>query len=289
MYLLPNLFECSSDCHNDTAMMAANLYNTNPLWHPELADNYRIATTTSTAPAWMTSSQPFLIVLHQLLDEEIAPSIISWEPHGRSFHIHDIKRFVLCILPRYFPHTNFSSFQRQLYEYGLQRVTSPRCRDYGSYYHELFVRRRPDLCRFIRRQRRISSPTLPTVVGIGSPVSHFSLGSSSPNVHTSYIIPSPPMSSSTLPLPHHMPMTSIIESNRIIRHHDNLVIDKVGGTTKNNSCRIHGNTSPTFRPLPMKPRLPNAIVVMRTKTSHNTSATPVPSLQHAVPCKASSS
>lgn len=44
-----------------------------------------------------------------------------------------------------------TSFQRQLNLYGFQRLTTGR--DRGGYFHELFLRGRPDLCRVMTRTR----------------------------------------------------------------------------------------------------------------------------------------
>jgi len=54
-------------------------------------------------------------------------------------------------MPKYFRQTKLTSFQRQLNLYGFCRLTSGR--DRGGYYHELFLRGRPFLCKRMMRTR----------------------------------------------------------------------------------------------------------------------------------------
>eukprot|EP00980_Cylindrotheca_fusiformis_P002284 scaffold530_cov107-Cylindrotheca_fusiformis.AAC.8 len=83
---------------------------------------------------------PFPLKLHALLESverEGQQHIISWQPHGRCFVVHDPSEFV-NILVQYFNGTKISSFNRQLNLYGFRRLTHGV--DKGGYYHELFLR-----------------------------------------------------------------------------------------------------------------------------------------------------
>lgn len=89
---------------------------------------------------------PFPLKLHELLEraeEEGLNDIVSWQPHGRAFIVHQPKTFVTGIMHRFFRQTKLTSFQRQLNLYGFNRLTKGA--DSGGYYHELFVRGRPHL------------------------------------------------------------------------------------------------------------------------------------------------
>ena len=77
--------------------------------------------------------------------------IISFMPHGRSFRVKDIKRCEKEVLPRFFKQTQHHSFIRQLNLWGFKRIT--RGRDEGSYYHEMFLRGRPNLALMLRRHK----------------------------------------------------------------------------------------------------------------------------------------
>lgn len=97
---------------------------------------------------------PFPLKLHEMLDEiekDGYASVISWQPHGRSFVVHKPKEFVRHVMPVYFNQSKFSSFQRQLNLYGFNRITQGL--DKGGYYHELFLRGKRPLTRRIQRTK----------------------------------------------------------------------------------------------------------------------------------------
>jgi len=98
--------------------------------------------------AYNASSVHFPTLLHILLSqaEKLGYShICSWQPHGRAFKIYNREKFVEKMAPLFSKQTRFGSFQRQLNFYGFARI-SRRGNDHGAYYHELFLRGRPDLC-----------------------------------------------------------------------------------------------------------------------------------------------
>ena len=98
--------------------------------------------------------QAFPWRLHDLLDEAVKKgfeSIISWHPSGRGFRVHKPKEFVRNILPIYFNQTKYKSFQRQLNMYGFHRLVTGK--DKGSYFHDLLVKGRSDLCRYMNRAK----------------------------------------------------------------------------------------------------------------------------------------
>ncbi len=94
---------------------------------------------------------PFPVKLHMLLEENEYADIISWQPHGRCFLLHDPKQFLEVVMPRSFKQTKLTSFQRQLNLYGFSRLTSGP--DKGGYYHELFLRGKRQLCSKMIRMR----------------------------------------------------------------------------------------------------------------------------------------
>jgi len=102
---------------------------------------------------------PFPKKLHKMVTESNLDSVISWLPHGRGFMVYDVDEFAAEILPKYFNHSKFASFQRQLNCYGFRRFSQGR--DAGAYYHEFFLRGRPNLCSRISRLKQKLDP-LPT-------------------------------------------------------------------------------------------------------------------------------
>lgn len=92
---------------------------------------------------------PFkLHALLDLLELKGENSIISWLPHGRAFCVNDSNAFVRVLLPRFFGISKFSSFHRQMLQYGFTK--SPATAG-GAYYHSSFIRGMPRLCREMRR------------------------------------------------------------------------------------------------------------------------------------------
>jgi hypothetical protein len=86
--------------------------------------------------------------LFMLLEKE-SPEIIGWIPNGKGFRINNIDEFQSSIIPKYFKHTKFTSFQRQLNLYGFRRVTKGE--DQGAYFHPKFIYGRSDSVYEIRR------------------------------------------------------------------------------------------------------------------------------------------
>jgi hypothetical protein len=78
---------------------------------------------------------------------------MSWLPCGRAFKVHDQKEFASLIMPRYFRHSRFKSFLRQLSMYKFQRITEGPNR--GAYFHPAFLRDNVELCRSINRGDKI--------------------------------------------------------------------------------------------------------------------------------------
>ncbi|CAB9505930.1 Heat stress transcription factor [Seminavis robusta] len=97
---------------------------------------------------------PFPEKLYQMLNQiskDGLDDVVSWQPHGRCFVVHQPERFVEEVMPRYFSQTKLTSFQRQVNLYGFRRLTAGS--DRNGYYHEMFLRGRPDLLKRMTRVR----------------------------------------------------------------------------------------------------------------------------------------
>lgn len=109
--------------------------------------------------------EPFPEKLHRLLLEVEAAGradVISFVANGRAFAIHKADHFFKEIVPLYFRQSRLSSFKRQLNLYGFELINTGPAR--GGYYHEMFVKERPELC---RRMRRIAIKVTPSKDGSG--------------------------------------------------------------------------------------------------------------------------
>ena len=66
----------------------------------------------------------FPLILHDILDYSECTGnahIVSWHPEGCAFQIHKIQTFI-HILPLFFRHNSYKSFQRQLNFYAFSRI-----------------------------------------------------------------------------------------------------------------------------------------------------------------------
>ncbi|EQC30774.1 hypothetical protein SDRG_11535 [Saprolegnia diclina VS20] len=92
---------------------------------------------------------PFVHQLLRMLEHE-PDDVVAWGPDDHSLEIRDRTRFEEAVLPRYFRHKRFNSFQRQLNYYGFQRVKGlPKATT--RYWHAHFEKGRVDAIGLIQR------------------------------------------------------------------------------------------------------------------------------------------
>ena len=104
------------------------------------------------------------------LQEPELANIVSWQPHGRSFLVHDVPRFESIILPRFFAHNRNSSFLRQLNLWNFKRLRKRRgMDDYGAYYNEFFLRSKKFLHRNMPRRTQKNKGSVDVLDGDLSP------------------------------------------------------------------------------------------------------------------------
>jgi hypothetical protein len=80
---------------------------------------------------------PFPWRLHEILEEvehKKLDWIVSWLPDGRGFQVHCQKSFSEKIIPMFFRHSRYKSFQRQLYLYGFRSLETHSLQR-GMYQH----------------------------------------------------------------------------------------------------------------------------------------------------------
>lgn len=79
-------------------------------------------TTTAASPQPMeglheAGPPPFLTKTYEIIEDIGTNHIVSWSRGNNSFVVWDPQSFSLTLLPKYFKHSNFSSFVRQLNTY----------------------------------------------------------------------------------------------------------------------------------------------------------------------------
>ena len=72
------------------------------------------------------------------------PELGGWAADGRSFSVLDTGRFSAEVIPRAFKHNKWTSFVRQLNNYGFRKISSD-APDAHAYQHDLFTRDDPQL------------------------------------------------------------------------------------------------------------------------------------------------
>lgn len=132
------------------------------------------ATTPAVAPTSASSSSsvkakevaPFLKSLRKILDEE-SDSILCWTTDGKAFEIHDMQRMMDYVLPKYFKHCKYTSFQRQLNYFNFRKWTKSKA-VVCTFSNPYFVRDQPNLAWRINRKKALHSSSKSKSSAFGS-------------------------------------------------------------------------------------------------------------------------
>lgn len=111
----------------------------------------------------------FLLLLYEILDVE-SSRVIRWSEDGLALQILDPVTVTEQILPKYFNHTNFHSFQRQLNYFGFRKWTKSKT-DICTFSHPFFRENQPELLQLIKRKkapRRTPASTANNTTSSGS-------------------------------------------------------------------------------------------------------------------------
>jgi hypothetical protein len=92
--------------------------------------------------------QKFPVKLYAILAQKEFSDIICWMPHGRAWKVLKPNLFESLVMPLYFEYSNYHSFNRLVNAWSFRRISSGP--DRGSYYHELFLRSKPYLQKYMR-------------------------------------------------------------------------------------------------------------------------------------------
>ncbi|KAG1685837.1 hypothetical protein DVH05_007673 [Phytophthora capsici] len=95
-------------------------------------------TSTNANDAIFTSAPRFVRAVYEMLQNE-DQRILSWSVDGSHFQVYDVPRLETEVLRKYFKHGKFSSFQRQLNNFGFHKWTKTRA-SVATFSHEVLVR-----------------------------------------------------------------------------------------------------------------------------------------------------
>ncbi|GMF31260.1 unnamed protein product [Phytophthora lilii] len=107
----------------------------------------------SSAAARPKEVAPFLRSLRQMLDSE-SPAILRWTADGTAFEIHDMAAMMRLVLPKYFKHAKYTSFQRQLNYFSFRKWTKSKA-VVCTFSNPFFQRDQPALAGRITRKKSL--------------------------------------------------------------------------------------------------------------------------------------
>ncbi|XP_071695483.1 heat stress transcription factor A-8-like [Rutidosis leptorrhynchoides] len=98
---------------------------------------------------------PFLLKCYEMVDDPATDSLISWSLGNDSFIVWNPSLFTSQLLPKYFNHNTFSSFQRQLNIYGFRKHDTDR----WEFANNGFIKNQKHLLMSINRKKQLQVTT----------------------------------------------------------------------------------------------------------------------------------
>jgi len=97
-----------------------------------------------------------LKLMDMLSRPDLQDKVLTWSDQGTAWRVIDSKALEV-ILPQYFKHSSYLSFSRQVQLWGFTRINDGLLK--GFYYHKMFLRENPSLCKWIQRVVKKTSLT----------------------------------------------------------------------------------------------------------------------------------
>ncbi|KAF1792209.1 Heat shock transcription factor family [Phytophthora cactorum] len=102
----------------------------------------------------------FVRAVYDMLQNE-DQRILSWSADGSRFQVYDVPRLETEVLRKYFKHDKFSSFQRQLNNFGFHKWTKTRA-SVATFSHDMLVRCHPSQLSALVSQMKLKQKAVTT-------------------------------------------------------------------------------------------------------------------------------